>query len=202
MEYFSLSSKELVSLEQLHSIKSRIYFILQLGYFKARNLFFIFSLEDVSEDARYIIAVLFTSRSVQYFPNFQFVDFEITKVTRLKQQGLILKLCNYRNCNTEDRQKLETKARQAAMICSKPIYIFREIMHYLREERIVIPGYTFLQDTVGKALTYEQNRLISIVRHHLTSSDIEALKSLLSDSQGLYEITLLKRAREASPKAT
>ncbi len=163
LEYFSLSPKELVVLEQLHSIKSRIHFILQLGYFKARQLFFAFSLEEASEDARYIME--------QYFPNFQFTDFEITKrkasrsmaprVTRLKQQRLILKLCNYRSCNAGERQKLETKAQQAAMVCSKPIYIFREIMHYLQEERIVAPVYSFLQDTVGKTLTEEQNRLIS-----------------------------------------
>jgi TnpA family transposase len=184
-EYFSLSPTELTAMEQLHSIKSRVYFILQLGYFKARQLFFAFSLEEASEDARYIME--------QYFPNFQFTDFEITKVTRLKQQRLILKLYNYRSCNTKERQKLETKAQQAAMVCSKPIYIFREMIHYLQEERIVTPVHSFLQDTVGKALTEEQNRLISIVRHHLTPSDIEALKALLSDSQGLYEITLLKR---------
>ena len=49
LEYFSLSPKELVVLEQLHSIKSRIHFILQLGYFKARQLFFAFSLEGVAE---------------------------------------------------------------------------------------------------------------------------------------------------------
>jgi hypothetical protein len=185
LEYFSLSPKELVVLEQLHSIKSRIHFILQLGYFKARQLFVAFSLEEVFEDRRYIME--------QYFPNFQFTDFEITKVTRLKHQRLILKLYNYRSCNAQKRRKLETKAQQAAMVCSKPIYIFREMMHYLQEERIVAPVYSFLQDTVGKAMTEEQNRLISIVRHHLTPSDIEALKALLSDSQGLYEITLLKR---------
>ena len=49
MEYFSLSPKELASLEQLHSIKSRIYYILQLGYFKARHMFFVFNLQEVSE---------------------------------------------------------------------------------------------------------------------------------------------------------
>ena len=54
LEYFSLSPMELASLEQLHSIKSRIYYILQLGYFKARQMFFVFDLQDVSEDARYI----------------------------------------------------------------------------------------------------------------------------------------------------
>jgi len=185
MEYFSLSPSELAALEQLHSIKSRIYFILQLGYFKARHLFFVVSLREASEDARYIIE--------QHFPNFQLPDFEITKVTRLKQQRLILELCNYRSCGAKERQKLETKARQVAMVCSKPIYVFREIMHYLQEQRIVAPGYSFLQDTVGKAHTYEQDRLITVVRNHLTDSDIEVLKNLLSDSQGLYEITLLKR---------
>ena len=37
VEYFALSPKEKSVLDQLHSIKSRVYFILQLGYFKARR---------------------------------------------------------------------------------------------------------------------------------------------------------------------
>jgi len=157
----------------------------QLGYFKANHLFFVFSIREVFDDAKYI--------QEQYFPDFQFTDFKITKVTRLKQQRLILLLCNYRVCGLGERRKLEIRAQQSAMICSKPIYIFREIMHYLSEEHIVIPGYSFMQDTVAKALDYEQNRLISVVQSHLKPSDIQLLKSLISDSQGLYEITLLKR---------
>jgi len=184
-EYFLLSPKELTAMEQLHSIKSRIYYLLQLGYFKARHLFFRFNLREVTEDVRYIIE--------QYFPDFQLTDFEITKVTRLKQRRLILELFSYRLCNPEERQKLEAKARQAASVCSKPIYIFRELMDYLQEQRIVAPGYSFMQDAIGKALKFEHDRLITIVRNHLDASDIEALKHLLSDSQGLYEITLLKR---------
>jgi hypothetical protein len=184
-EYFSFSPEELTAMEQLHSIKSRIYYLLQLGYFKARHLFFRFSLVEVTEDIKYI--------TEKYFPNFQLTDFEITMVTRLRQRRLILELCNYQFCDTEERRKLESKARQAAMVCSKPIYIFRELMDYLQEQRIVAPGYSFMQDTIGKALNYEQDRLITIIQNHLQISDIEALKHLLSDSQGLYEITLLKR---------
>jgi len=184
IEYFSLSPSEKAILEQFHSVKSQIYFIIQLGYFKASHLFFIFSIREVYEDARYI--------QQQYFPDFQFTDFKITKATRLKQQRLILILCNYRVCSNEERRKLETKAQQTAMVCSKPVYIFREIMHYLSEEHIVIPGYSFIQDTVAKALDFEQNRLISITQSYLNPSDIQLLKSLISDSSGLYEITLLK----------
>ena len=40
-EYFSLSPAEQVALEQLRFVNAKIYFILQLGYFKARNMFFV-----------------------------------------------------------------------------------------------------------------------------------------------------------------
>src|SRR5271165_4599169 len=50
-----------------------------------------------------------------------------------------------------------------------------------------------MQDTVGGALAYEQRRLASIMRSHLEQSETEALDCLLQDTQGLYEITLLKR---------
>jgi len=79
------------------------------------------------------------------------------------------------------------------MVGGKPVYVFRELMNYLAEQRLVAPGYSFIQDMVGRALTYEQNRLIIITRDYLKQSEIEALKSLLDDSQGLYEITQLKR---------
>ena len=78
----------------------------------------------------------------------------------------------------------QAKARQAAKISSKPIYVFRELMQYLAEQRIVAPGYSLLQDTVGQALTYEQNRLITVVRTHLNDSDREASQASAGRSTG------------------
>src|SRR3954470_16173314 len=77
-QFFALSPAERVVLEQFHSIKSRIYWILQLGYFKAKQLFFTFAFPEVAEDARYI--------QEQFFPDLQFSELEraplrITKVT-------------------------------------------------------------------------------------------------------------------------
>src|SRR6266436_8245357 len=122
-EYFSLSPTEKRALDQLHSIKSRIYFILQLGYFKSHHLFFVFGLPEVEADARYI--------QEQYYPGFELTELRITKVTRLKQQKLILDLFKYQICDTEHRQALSDKARQVAKLSSKPIYVFRELLHYL-----------------------------------------------------------------------
>ena len=162
-----------------------MYFILQLGYFKSHHMFFVFDLPEVEEDTRYVQG--------QYFPDFQLGDLDVTKVTRLRQQGLILNLFSYHSCDAEQRQALAEKARQAATVSAKPIYIFRELMHYMAEQRIVAPGYTLMQGTVGQALTHEQERLTTILSRYLSPSDVENLNRLLEDSPGLYEITRPKR---------
>ena len=88
VEHFALSPTETTALERLHSIKSTIFFILQLGYFKARHMFFAFDLREVEDDVAYV--------RERYFPDADQVDPTIAKGTRLKQQRLILELCNYR----------------------------------------------------------------------------------------------------------
>lgn len=183
--YFSLSQPEKDLLQVLRSVKSQAYFVLQLGYFKAKQLFFTFELHEVEEDLHYVLT--------QHFKDSTIDDLSpVKKLTRLKHQRLIFELINYRRCDTGERQQLEIMARKAATVCGKPIYIFREIMHYLTEQHIVVPGYSFMQETVGKALSYEENRLTAIMQEYLKQPNIEALKQLLQDSSGPYQITQLK----------
>ena len=56
-----------------------------------------------------------------------------------------------------------------------------------------MPGYSSLQDTVSRALSREQARLIALVQAQLKPFDVEALQQLLVDTEGLYEVTQLKR---------
>ncbi len=185
MEYFTLLPKEFAAIEQLPRIRTRIYTILQLGYFKARHLFFRFSFSIVEKDLKHI--------QERYFPNFQLSKLELGKVTRLNQQRLILELCNYHTCDESARTVLKSKARKAARVCGKPIYVFRELVHHLEKQRLVAPGYSIMQTIVGQAITYEQNRLSTVVQRHLSETDTAALNRLLEDAPGLYEITQLKR---------
>ena len=185
VHYFSLSPPEKAALQQFHTFPSRIFYILQLGYFKARRQFFTFTIQDVAVDAGYV--------QQTYFPDFPLTDFGIAKGTRGKQQRIILELFCYRFCTRAERRLLVGRARQAARISSKPIYILRDLLQYLAEQRIVAPSYTVLQDIVGRVLTAEQERLVRIADEHLAATDVAALRKLLTNPHGLYEITRLKR---------
>ena len=184
-EHFSLSPQERLLLDTLGSTKSRATFILQSGYFKARHQFFTFDQEIIREDVAHI--------QERHFPEADLGAIDISKVTRLKQRQLILDLSNYRLCGRNEREALEIKAGHLAKISSKPAYLFRELLTYLAEWRVVVPRYTTVQDIISSALSAEQKRLIDILRAKLKEADIALLEQLLDDSQGLHEITQIKR---------
>jgi len=84
---FSSPIPEKELLQVLRSVKSQAYFILQLGYFKAKHRFFTFDIFEVLEDLQYILK--------HYFNNSIITDLNsIKKLTKLKHQRLILKLTN------------------------------------------------------------------------------------------------------------
>ena len=84
-------------------------------FFKAKQLFFTFELHEAEEDVQYVLE--------QYLPHGQFDDHQcmVNKRTILRQRRFILELFGYRTCAAEERQQLQTRARQAAKVSSKPI---------------------------------------------------------------------------------
>jgi Tn3 transposase DDE domain/Domain of unknown function (DUF4158) len=135
----------------------------------------------------------------RYFPDAHQLPLRpLSKGTILKQRQVILDLYQYRLCTAVERHHLLLRAQQAARISSQPIYVFRAVLQYLIDQRLVLPGYTVMQEAiVGKALTAEQNRLMALLRTHLTATECAALDQLVTDAPGGYPITLLKR----DPKA-
>ena len=184
-KYFSLSQSEQEILETFHYNQSKLYFILQLGYFKARQMFFTFNIGDVENDIQFI--------KQRHFSDVDIKIAETTKPTRLAHRDIILRLYGYRKCTEGIRNDLGEKAKQVATICTKPFFVFKELVIFLEHERIVFPGYSSLQKMIGKALVDEQNRLENLVEEHLTAQTQNELKSLLINSEIFYELTLLKR---------
>ncbi|MFC1659620.1 Tn3 family transposase [Pseudomonadota bacterium] len=183
-DYFSLTPAEKLIVKDLRLLRSKVSFILKLGYFKAKHLFFDIDIVEIKEDVNYIVKT--------YFDNKSPIDLNLNKRTELYHKSLILKLYNYHYYTKEELKAIKCKAEQVAKISSKPIYIFREIIHYLTENHILLLGYSSIQKIIGQSLNNEQRRLVNILQNNLTKNDLKKLDSLLNNLQGLYEITLLK----------
>jgi hypothetical protein len=96
LEYFALSPTAKATLEPLHSSQSRLYGILQLGYFKSHHRFCVCALPEVAEAAR--------SVQTHDLPDVQLDDLDITQGTRWRQPRLILELWRDHTCDAEQRQ--------------------------------------------------------------------------------------------------
>ncbi|MBU0580269.1 MAG: Tn3 family transposase [Candidatus Margulisbacteria bacterium] len=185
-EYFYISPPEMNELENLRTISSKIYLILQLGYFKAKKRFFTFQLQEVKDDIYYI--------SQKYYPEYIEVEnIRLPRTTRIYQQKYILKLFNYKLFTRESKKELQDKAFYLATIHAKPVYIFKELFHYLEKQRIILPGYTTMQDIVSKAISTERERLKTVIMGQLSEEAEKILDNLLNSEDGLHEITLLKK---------
>ena len=184
-EFFHLSPEESTLADDCHAIKSRIFFILQLGYFKARRQFFVFDLDGVIQDIQFI--------QTSYYPGHPAVNSLLAKDTRLKHQRLILKHFSYRYCHTKERQQVYQQTQQLIRFSARPITVCRDLILFLQQQQIVLPAYRFLQETISEVLLNEQHRLNQILKENLTPSDLEDLQKLLADTPGLYEITQLKQ---------
>lgn len=184
-EYFYLNEPERLAMLSLRGLAAKVYFILQLGYFKAKQQFYIFTFTEVQAD---VIAVLRVHFANDYSSNLmkELLDSSstVSKPTRLSQQKMILTLTGYQSATTSIRKLLLGKAQYLARIHSKPIYIFRELVHFLHHRRIVLPGYTVLQQhIVSRALVSERTRLEQVLAGHLSTEEISSLDALLEKDQ-------------------
>jgi hypothetical protein len=89
--YFTLNQVERTALAQFSNTKTRIYFILQLGYFKAKQQFFNFSLDEVSNDVQFIVTTYYKESVLISFTGRISRDY-----VRIQRQT-ILSLFSYRN---------------------------------------------------------------------------------------------------------
>jgi hypothetical protein len=115
-----------------------------------------------------------------------------SRPTRIEQQRIILKLFDYRLCDSAAKLELEHKAQRIARLSTQPVYLLREMLQHLAHQRIVAPPYTFLQDLVGRIVMAERRRITHLLAQALTPAVENQLDMLLQADEGMYRITMLK----------
>ena len=183
--HFDLSPAERDLVDGVHTISVAAHLVLQLGYFKAKRQFFVYALDAVTDDLGHVFR--------RYFPTRDVAEIKVlSKPTRLEQQQVILKLFGYQVCDAAAKSILEQKAQRVAKLSTQPIFILREVLQYLTNQRIVAPGYTYLQDMVGRIVSGERQRIIRLLGQALTPAAEQQLEALLQADEGMYRISILK----------
>ncbi len=101
----------------------------------------------------------------------------------------------YRQCGDAEREQIRHKAQALVRLDSQPAYIFRELLHYLAQRRVMLPGYSFLQEVISQAIEQEQQRLSTLLARYLDAKQRQSLRNLLlgDEDESATRITQLKR---------
>jgi TnpA family transposase len=186
--YLELTLPEQELVRYYRTPLTRVYFILQLAYFKFKQQFFVFELSDVSADVTYI--------QKSYFPNQQLpTEGTISKPPRLQQQRVILNLLGYQIADADIRKELLDRAIHLATISANPIFVFRDLLHWMEQKKIVLPGYTIMQRMIiSKAITLERQRLQGLIHQYLSKDLQTQIDALLHEKiNDWYGLTWLQQ---------
>ena len=75
---------------------------------------------------------------------------------------------------------------------TQPVFILREALQHLTQQRLVAPGYRFLQEMVGRVVAGERKRLTHLLGQALTPVVAQQCDALLEAGERLDRISTLK----------
>ena len=133
-DFFALSNSDYKLLDQYRTQKVKVYFILQLGYFRATQQFYNFKFEDILGDVSYLIHKYFdqSKNTLTDKPNREAIK---------DQQNIILKLNNYVDWSTGLTVQVMDHLLELIRYYPKGSSALRELFKYFQNQRIVIPKY-------------------------------------------------------------
>lgn len=131
--YFKLDIHEEGILQEVGFVSSKAYFILLLGYFKAKQqLFKLWEIKNISSCLEFV--------QVKYFPHHhRLIDLHICRPTRLAIEYRVLQLFGYQVGTAETMGRLNDFANSIVTIDSSPIFMFKELYIFFRNIGLSCP---------------------------------------------------------------
>ena len=185
-DYFSMDENVKKFVFGLRKFESRVYFILLLGYFRAKPLIHNFSATDVSEELNYVLN--------KYFNDKKLSKFNLPDKFRIRLMNRLLEHVGFdRYKPSKHKNDLETRLIHVVKISVDPRYLFDECIAYFGQNRIVLPGYTTILDVISKVIKSEQVRINKILRTQLKSKTKKTVLQMLKSKDRYTDLTKLKK---------
>ncbi|MBN2689471.1 MAG: Tn3 family transposase, partial [Gammaproteobacteria bacterium] len=183
---FEIEEADHTILDKISTIPAKINYLLQKGYFYAKQYFFNFTFQQIRNDTWFIIN--------NYFPDEPFPKKQLSKHFHYANQKRILQQYNFRQITAKTQVKLQCYAKDLTKRHIYPKFIFDELLAFCQRNNLVRPGYSTMQTIVSMALADERNRLLNKVSTLFDKGARTALDNLLESENNFYRLTLLKKS--------
>lgn len=182
--YFSLSRDELTALKQYSTTKTRVAFILQLAYFKAKHQFFTFTFDDVRTDVDYILERYYKIKNA-------ILPSSITRQSLNQQKNVILNLFGYQDWSPRQAGLVEAHLCELLRYYPKGHDTFRQLLVYFDNQKILLPTYRSLQDLFTQAFSKENERLGKLILA-IPQAQQDQLSNLINREDGLTKLNVIR----------
>lgn len=182
--FFTLNQAEEKALSQYKNARTRVYFILQLGYFKAKQQFFSINFEVIPDDVNFILKCHLGRADANWIGS-------ISRNTIRAQRRDILALFNYRLWSTDLKSQTQNKLNDLIRYFPKGHSALRQLLLFLDRQRITIPSYRTFQDMFSEAFSTEEARLQSLLLS-IPACWQKQLSELIEDEDKFKQLNLLR----------
>ena len=180
--YFTMTQQEMDALRQYSATKTRVAFILQLGYFKASQQIFAFTFDEVRDDVDYILSKYYKTEKA---------DFKITRQTLSQQKSVILNLFGYQDWSSVQVPLVEAHLCELLRYYPKGHDTFRQLIVYLENKKILLPTYRTMQDLFTRAFSTEKERLEKLILL-IPHEQQEKLSDLIKREDGITKLNVIR----------
>ena len=168
--------------------RSQLYLMLLVGYYRTKWVVPDVTLRQAKEDVQYLCS--------RYFPHRKPVYTRIPSSTCARLHNKAMAIINVQRFESKHQKRLVNKLKDVVTISADPRFLFDESLAFLTQVRVVLPGYTQLQDSISSVLASEQERLTCTLASHMKPATVKALTELLDEDGALNQLAEHKGAKD------
>ena len=185
-DFFSMDESIKKFTYRLNKFEAKVYFLLMLGYFRAKPLIYNFSATDVDDDLQYVLNKYFGGKKLKKFNLSQ--HFRIRLMNRLLDH---LGFIRYKP--GKHKTQIIKRLTHTAKIQIDPRYILDDCISYFSQNRIVLPGYSTILDLIIEVISAERKRINKIFKTNLPDGTKSTLLEILNSKDKFTELSKLKK---------
>ncbi|MBA8667680.1 Tn3 family transposase [Holosporaceae bacterium 'Namur'] len=185
-QYFTFSEEELSVVMKDKRMYINVFCAIQMGHFKAKKIFFQIKWKDIKkEDLNFILNA--------YFIKQKFAMRKVSEYDYYVQRRNIIAIFDYRLWSAKFTPTITTHVKKIIRCDISPNFIGRELITFLRNIKVVIPGYSTLQTIITQNLRDERKRISCILDKMLGSDDKVAINKLITTEENISKLAALKQ---------